>query len=217
MATYRLDGFTDLPHTLTVAPAGRPRGRQLYWRYELTAGAEVIFTGDDLGSSADGCSTDQAARSALSFLTLRPGDTDADYFNDYTPAQQAWRDAHAEALAMALYTEHGEEVTDLGRYRQDPPTGVTAELENLATDSEFLATCGHLSGQLRNLATEIDRWTDALSGLPLPATITDPLDTAWEAVDQAATAIHTTESAFRDALATARDVAARGLTFTGNT
>lgn len=36
----------------------------------------------------------------LHFLALRPGDTDRDYFDSYTPAQLEWCDAHGEELAM---------------------------------------------------------------------------------------------------------------------
>jgi hypothetical protein len=37
-------------------------------------------------------------------LILRPGDTDADYFADYTDGQRAFCAAHAEALACEVYS-----------------------------------------------------------------------------------------------------------------
>lgn len=61
----------------------------------------VVFEGDDFaGSPMHAVDSDDTLRGLLSFLTLRPGDTDADYFQDYTPAQLAWTDGHAENLSM---------------------------------------------------------------------------------------------------------------------
>jgi len=45
-----------------------------------------------------GKSVDYVAQCALDFLTLSSGDTDSDYFDDYTPEQLTWRDEHAEAV-----------------------------------------------------------------------------------------------------------------------
>ena len=45
-----------------------------------------------------GKSVDYVAQCALDFLTLKSGDTDSDYFDDYTPEQLTWRDEHAEAV-----------------------------------------------------------------------------------------------------------------------
>jgi hypothetical protein len=48
----------------------------------------TIFDGDDFGASpmhpAEG---KESAISLLTFLTLRPGDTDSEYFDKYTPEQ----------------------------------------------------------------------------------------------------------------------------------
>ena len=43
--------------------------------------------------------SDGSVEGVMGFLTLKPGDTDSDYFKDYTPAQLAYCKAHAEALA----------------------------------------------------------------------------------------------------------------------
>ncbi|MEU7894215.1 hypothetical protein AB0B45_15300 [Nonomuraea sp. NPDC049152] len=64
----------------------------------------VIFSASDVFSSVGATlSTAElvgAARTVLAFLTLDAGDTDADYFTDYTKAQLAWRDTHAEGLSL---------------------------------------------------------------------------------------------------------------------
>jgi hypothetical protein len=45
----------------------------------------------------------ETVASLLTFLTLRPGDTDADYFAGYTPAQMEWATgSDCEALQCDL-------------------------------------------------------------------------------------------------------------------
>ncbi len=124
MATYKLDGFTDVTHTLTIDPDGFDACGRRRWRYRLLAGDEAIFTGDDL-SSPPWTVEDEAARAALSFLTLREHDVEDEYFtrHGYTQAQLDWRDTHAEALSLALCAENGTGVDSLARFRvpADPP------------------------------------------------------------------------------------------------
>lgn len=89
------DGHTLLAYTLTMKAPGAAR--------------VVIFDGADYGVPSHQCiDSDDACRGLLVFLTLRPGDTDADYFAAYTDAQRAFCDEHAEALAMAAYDRFGE-------------------------------------------------------------------------------------------------------------
>jgi len=60
--------------------------------YELrTPTGEILFQGSDFGCApGDAIDSDQSLRSLLSFLTLKPGDTDRDYFAEYTPQQLEW-------------------------------------------------------------------------------------------------------------------------------
>lgn len=64
------------------------------------AGGVVLFQGEDFycpkWQAAD---SDATVRALMTFLTLRPGDTDAEYFADYTPEQLSYCDHHAEALS----------------------------------------------------------------------------------------------------------------------
>jgi hypothetical protein len=48
------------------------------------------------------------ARSLMTFLTLRPGDTDAEYFARYTREQLAYAEAHGEALSYEVEARFGE-------------------------------------------------------------------------------------------------------------
>ena len=87
-------------------------GRAILQLIKPTAG-EVIFEGADFsGSPMHADDSDQAVASLLTFLSLRPGDTDPDYFDDYTPEQLAF--ARAEGENLALYAEELER-----RQRQD--------------------------------------------------------------------------------------------------
>jgi hypothetical protein len=94
--TGRFNGtHSTLAYTLSMKLPGKPR--------------TVIFEGADYGVPSHECiDSDAAVRGLLAFLTLRPGDTDSEYFEGYTDAQRAFCAEHAEALAMASYDRFGE-------------------------------------------------------------------------------------------------------------
>lgn len=92
--THRTDwrGQTIIGYTLTERPSGF-----------------VIFAGEDFaGSPMHADDSDACVRSLLTFLTLRPGDTDASYFEAYTPDQHAFAAEHAEALTLEALHRFGE-------------------------------------------------------------------------------------------------------------
>lgn len=67
-----------------------------------------LFEGDDFaGSPLHADDSDASIACLLGFLTLKPGDTDADYFNEYSEAQRAYCDAHAEALSAEVDRRFG--------------------------------------------------------------------------------------------------------------
>lgn len=72
-------------------------------RYQFEDRGNIIFEGEDFHCSPmysiDG---DEAAYSLLGFLSLQDGDTDREYFCDYTPDQIRWRDERAEELAWLV-------------------------------------------------------------------------------------------------------------------
>lgn len=88
-------------HRLITWETGRRDGMGktvLAYRLLDPTGA-TIFEGMDY--SVPGCIDDDASlRGLLGFLTLRPGDVDSEFFDDYTAAQVEWRDEHAEHLSM---------------------------------------------------------------------------------------------------------------------
>lgn len=76
-------------------------GRQKLY-YRLYDNGQLIFEGDDFCPSPlysiDG---DRTVSALLSFLSARKGDTDSEYFKDYTPEQISWRDSNrCEYLSM---------------------------------------------------------------------------------------------------------------------
>lgn len=52
--------------------------------------------------------SDNCIASLMGFLTLRPGDTDKEYFANYTPEQLEYCQQHAESLACEVMSRFGE-------------------------------------------------------------------------------------------------------------
>jgi len=70
-----------------------------------------IFVGEDFGASpCHAIDSDATVRCLLGFLTLRPGDTDDEYFASYTERQHAFAAGDAEYLSLwAMEPEAGED------------------------------------------------------------------------------------------------------------
>lgn len=99
MAAYRLDDEHTIHVNVHSYPfSGSPDGGRTTWHYVLEHNGNVIFEGTDYSTWP--VTYGDAARGVLGFLTLRPGDTDAEFFDSYTPEQIAWRDEHAEDLSI---------------------------------------------------------------------------------------------------------------------
>jgi hypothetical protein len=58
----------------------------------------LLFRGEDFSHSHPKPLAEEAIGDLMSFLTMRPGDTDEDYFEGYTPQQLEYCDKWAEAL-----------------------------------------------------------------------------------------------------------------------
>jgi hypothetical protein len=64
----------------------------------------VLFDGKDYSVGCFTCiDSDEAVRGLIGFLTLRPGDTDDEYFEKYTRRQMEW--AKAEAGYVSMWAE----------------------------------------------------------------------------------------------------------------
>ncbi len=102
-----LDGYR-----LTTWDTGRhcQTGQRLIGYAFYEPGATVpLFSGEEFGCApADCIDSDACLRGILGFLTLRPGDTDREYFDAYTPAQLEWA-KHGDAEELSLWTLEAQE------------------------------------------------------------------------------------------------------------
>lgn len=77
--------------------------------YRLRQGRKTIFQGENYSPSPcwaiDG---NESLKGLMSFLTLKPGDTDREYFDKYTKEQLEFAANHAEALESEVYDRFGE-------------------------------------------------------------------------------------------------------------
>lgn len=77
----------------------QPNHHYVYFRFMLPSGKQLFA--EFLGVPGHTCvDSDEVLRTALSFITLRPGDTDKEYFKDYTEEQMDWAETEAEELSM---------------------------------------------------------------------------------------------------------------------
>jgi len=96
--------------TLTSYDAGRRYDGKNGLAYTLRAEGKTIFEGDDFACSPfDAIDSDGAIACLMGFLTLRPGDTDSEYFENYTPEQLEFCALHAEALGAEVSYRFGED------------------------------------------------------------------------------------------------------------
>lgn len=104
--TLRVCVFASEPLVVVNAFEGRGRvgGSHNQIEVEVRQGGRVVFPRGQLYcglptfKSIDG---PDARELVLSLVAMRPGDTDAEYFADYTPEQLAWVDRNADGVSYA--------------------------------------------------------------------------------------------------------------------
>jgi hypothetical protein len=99
--------------------------------------------------------------------------------------------------------------------RKGPMNHYAINLEPPASDGEFLESCVRLGDVLKSLAAQIGTWADGLAGFNLPAAVLNPLHQVSDGITDAAAGAAQAAKAFEDEFEDARDVAARGMTITG--
>ena len=63
----------------------------------------ILFSGEDFSPSIiDADDSDASVVSLMGFLTVRPGDTDDEYFEEYSDIQLEYCDNHAEMLGFEI-------------------------------------------------------------------------------------------------------------------
>jgi len=133
LGTWSAAGFTlrlwDTGVRVDASSVGR--GKPLL-RYELedaefTAFGQPLFSGEDFAvSPLHAVDSDDAVGGLLSFLSLEPGDTDDEYFDQYTTAQRAW-----------LETGRPEELKLLAFDLENPLEAAAVGAESVAGGLEF--------------------------------------------------------------------------------
>lgn len=90
---------------LQVFDTGRRDWRgQSRLAYTFTDAGNVIFESEDFaGSPLHADDSDATLAALLGFLSLRPGDTDREYFDRYTPEQLDWAMANGEELSLLAH------------------------------------------------------------------------------------------------------------------
>ena len=79
---------------------------QLLWNGKEVFPRGSMWAGVPSHQSIDG---DAAKELATSLFCMKPGDTDAEFFANYTPEQIEWVNAHAETLSLEKVSRFGEE------------------------------------------------------------------------------------------------------------
>lgn len=68
---------------------------------ELKQAGKVIFARGDTYCATPGCIDDNAAKELVtSLFAMRPGETDAEYFDSYTLEQREWAEDNGELLSL---------------------------------------------------------------------------------------------------------------------
>lgn len=88
--------------------------------YKFYFDGKIVFKGDDYGPSPihtiDG---KNSIFSLLAFLSLRPGDTDKEYFEGYTPEQLEFCQNHAKELSLLVYDWETDQSEEEKQYHLD--------------------------------------------------------------------------------------------------
>jgi hypothetical protein len=107
--TWRRDGFT-LEVWDTNVPTGTGRLAHTLLAYRLSDRGRTIFAGDSFSPPLGVCiDSDECVAALLFWFTLQPGDTDDDYFADYTQIQREWLESgRADDLAGIIREMKGE-------------------------------------------------------------------------------------------------------------
>jgi hypothetical protein len=68
----------------------------------------ILFEGEDF-FTPNAVDSNQTVAAIMNFLCLKPGDTDSEYFEHYTPAQLEFATTHGETLWCEVAATFGEE------------------------------------------------------------------------------------------------------------
>jgi len=88
---------------------GRDWRGQTIISYQLRHKGKIVFLGSDFAGSPMNCDDSrETVGSLLLFLSLRPGETDKEFFENYTADQLVWVREHGEWLSLLAHQMLGE-------------------------------------------------------------------------------------------------------------
>jgi len=98
--TLRVKRFKEPSVVIYAFDGGGQRPNHTRIDVEVRQGGKVIFPRNALYCATPGCIDDDSAKElVMSLVAMRPGDTDRDYFDSYTPAQREWAERNGEELS----------------------------------------------------------------------------------------------------------------------
>ena len=111
-----LRNWRQWPFSLSLYDTGVTRADHFILDYVLTYQKNVVFRGGNYGVPCiHAVDSDEAAAGFLRFLSLGPGDTDREYFRDYSQYQLDFILDHADDLLFwANKLENGELCPECG-------------------------------------------------------------------------------------------------------
>jgi len=117
---YKLEPYTEGPIGLLVVQdlGEHDEDDKKVWRALLfwpISKAQIIF--DEHIHAPSQANADSVAATALGFFTTQEGDTDSEYFDNYTDTQKAFRDEHAEYVGALRYGDEDDEGESLAHLR----------------------------------------------------------------------------------------------------
>jgi hypothetical protein len=92
-----------VPTTASVSAGRNGRRRRHVAQPVLSPGPATFRRADFHCSPLHAVDSDATVAGVLAFLSLKPGDTDSEYFEGYTPGQRAF--ARAEGENLSRYAE----------------------------------------------------------------------------------------------------------------
>ncbi len=92
----------EMGYTLKIWDTGRMKDNRQVIGYEFKdSQGNIIFKAEDFYPSPfSSIDSDESLKCLLSFLTLRPGDVEEDYFKDYNEIQMSFAKGYAELLQI---------------------------------------------------------------------------------------------------------------------
>lgn len=112
----RVKIFTDEPTVIIRAfdDAGWDSAGRVKLNVEVRQGGKVIFPRSQLYCALHGPSDGNAAKElVMSLVSMKPGDTDPDFFDDYTEEQIAWVNRYGDYISIEREIRYCDESGDV--------------------------------------------------------------------------------------------------------